>query len=123
MCCKRLWGKHVSRVHVFHNIVNILFSPDTWYVLTSGSDKEGCGRAPGSACSTLLYLLQQVNRTHLPPSTGIRISTDKSLTIDQQAGEYKFICPVYLGYQNVNFTESLTWVRFFQCPFGLCLSG
>ena len=78
-------GKHVSRVHVFHNIVNILFSPDTWYVLTSGSDKEGCGRTPGSACSTLLYLLQQVNRTHLSPSTGIQISTDKSLTIDQQA--------------------------------------
>ena len=53
--------------------------------MMDGSDKDGCGRTPGSACSTLLYLLQQVNRTHLPPSTGIRIATDKSLTIDQQA--------------------------------------
>ena len=57
---------------------------DTWYVLKSGRDKDGCGRTPGSACSTLLYLLQQVNRTHLPPSTGIKISTDKCLNIDQQ---------------------------------------
>ena len=63
----------------------ILYFPDTWYVLKRGRDKDGCGRTPGSACSTLLYLLQQVNRTHPPPSTGIRISTDKCITIDQQA--------------------------------------
>ena len=53
--------------------------------MKTGSDKDGCGRTPGSACSTLLYLLQQVNRTHHPPSTELRIATDKSLTIDQQA--------------------------------------
>ena len=58
---------------------------DTWYVLERGRDKDGCGRTPGSACLTLPYLLQQVNRTHLPPSTELRIATDKSLTIDQQA--------------------------------------
>ena len=37
-------------------------------MLESGSDKEGSGRTTESACSTLLYLLQQVNRTHLLPS-------------------------------------------------------
>ena len=58
---------------------------DTWYVLKRGRDKDGCGRTPGSACLTLPYLLQQENRTHLPPSTELRIATDKSLAIDQQA--------------------------------------
>ena len=58
---------------------------DTWYVLKRGRDKDGCGRTPGSPCLSLPYLLQQENRTHLPPSTELRIATDKSLTIDQQA--------------------------------------
>ena len=58
--------------------------PETWYVLESGSDRDGCGRSVKFPCQTLLYLLQQVNRTHFPPSTEINISTDKSLTIDQQ---------------------------------------
>ena len=53
-------------------------------MLQSGWNLDGCGRTMESACKTILYLLQQVNRTHLPPSTGIRISTDKSLKIDQQ---------------------------------------
>ena len=53
-------------------------------MLDSGSNREGCGRTPETACSTLLYLLQQVNRTHLPPSTGIHISTDECLSIDQK---------------------------------------
>ena len=80
--------------NVFHDIV-YLFPPDTWYVMKTGSDKDGCGRTPGSACSTLLYLLQQVNRTHLPPSTAIKISTEKCLNIDQQAAVSTIICPAF----------------------------
>ena len=57
---------------------------DTWYVMDRGRDKDGCGRSPDSPCETLLYLLQQVNRTHLPPDKELQIVTDKSLVIDQQ---------------------------------------
>ena len=67
--------------------------PEACYVLESGSNREGCGRTPETACITLLYLLQQVNRTHLPPSTAIRIATDKCLNIDQQAAVSTIICP------------------------------
>ena len=42
---------------------------DAWYVMDRGRDKGGCGRSPDSPCDTLLYLLQQMNQTHLPPST------------------------------------------------------
>ena len=63
---------------------DIYSHPDTWYVMDRGRDKDGCGRSPDSACETLLYLLQQVNRTHLPPGKELRIITDKSLRIDQQ---------------------------------------
>ena len=52
--------------------------------MDTGKDKDGCGRSPDSPCKTLLYLLQQVNRTHLPPDKELRIITDKSLRIDQQ---------------------------------------
>ena len=58
--------------------------PETWYVMERGADRDGCGRSVEFPCETLLYLLQQVNRTHRPPSTEIHISTDKSLIIDQQ---------------------------------------
>ena len=85
-----------------------LFSPDTWYVMMSGSDKDGCGRTPGSACLTLLYLLQQENRTHLPPSTGIRIATDKSVTVDQQAAVSAFYFKSYLDDGVHDVSRSLT---------------
>ena len=80
-------SKEISNFNIYY------FSLDTWYVMKRGSNRDGCGRTPGSACRTLLYLLQQVNRTHLPPSTGIRIATDKSMNIDQQAAVSTIICP------------------------------
>ena len=52
--------------------------------MNRGKDKYGCGRSPDSPCKTLLYLLQQVNRTHLPPDKELHIVTDKSLRLDQQ---------------------------------------
>ena len=58
---------------------------DTWYVIKKGLDHEGCGRSPDSPCSTLLYLLQQVNWTRLPPDKELHNITDKSLQIDQRA--------------------------------------
>ena len=58
---------------------------DIWYVMDRGKDKDGCGRSLQFPCNTLLYLLQQVNRTHLPPDKELGIITDKSLTVDQQA--------------------------------------
>ena len=57
---------------------------DIWYVMDRGRDKDGCGRSPESPCNTLLYLLQQVNRTHLPPDNELWIITDKSLVIKQE---------------------------------------
>ena len=57
---------------------------DTCYVMQKGLDHEGCGNSTENACQTLLYLVQQVNRTHLPLSRGLHISTDKSLRIDQR---------------------------------------
>ena len=42
------------------------FFPDAWYVMSSGSDTQRCGREE-TPCESLLYLLQQVNHTHLPP--------------------------------------------------------
>ena len=58
---------------------------DTWYVMGRGRDKSGCGRSTDSPCETLLYLLQQVNRTHFPPDKELHVVTDKSLIIDKQA--------------------------------------
>ena len=63
---------------------DIYFHPDTWYVMDRGRDKDVCGKSPDSPCETLLYLLQQVNRAHLPPNKELRIITDKSLRVDQQ---------------------------------------
>ena len=57
---------------------------ETWYVMENGRDQKGCGNSTENPCKTLLYLLQQVNWTHLPPDKELHISTDKSLTIDQQ---------------------------------------
>ena len=63
----------IQEIFNFNNFNISYFLPDTWYVLESGSDIGGCGRTPDSACSTLLYLLQQVNRTHLPPSMATQV--------------------------------------------------
>ena len=60
------------------------FSLETWYVLKSGRDKDGCGRTPGSACSTLLYLLQQVNRTRLPPSMATHVPPSNEIDPDNR---------------------------------------
>ena len=82
--CRLLKKKCFRLRESYSNVSNytILFSPDMWYVLMSGSDREGCGRSVEFPCETLLYLLQQVNWTHEPPE--LHIVTDKSLTIDQQ---------------------------------------
>ena len=60
-----------------------LTESETWYVLESGTDDQGCGRSLQFPCNTILHLLQQVNRTHLPPSRELQVVTDKSLTINQ----------------------------------------
>ena len=73
------WSK---RLRVF-TLFSIYILPDAWYVMTGGSDTEGCGRAE-RPCQTLRFLLLQVNRTHLPPDKELRIVTDKSLRIDQR---------------------------------------
>ena len=62
---------------------------DTWYVMDGGRDNQGCGRSLQFPCNTLLYLLQQVNQTHLPPEEDLQIITDKSLTVDQQTAVSK----------------------------------
>ena len=67
----------IQEIFNFNNFNISYFLPDTWYVLESGSDIGGCGRTPDSACSTLLYLLQQVNRTHLPPSMTTQVPPSK----------------------------------------------
>ena len=51
------------------------------YVMKSGLDREGCGKSPEFPCGSLLYALQQVNRTS---TTEIHIVTDKSLSVGQQ---------------------------------------
>ena len=65
-------------------------------MLKSGSDIGGCGRTPDSACSTLLYLLHQVNRTHLPPSTATQVPPSREMDPDYQTqvGPVKDIDPV-----------------------------
>ena len=73
-------SQEISNVNISY------FSLDTWYVLKSGRDKDGCGRTPSSACSTLLYLLQQVNRTHLPPSMATQVPP--SMDIDPDNGTH-----------------------------------
>ena len=71
-------SQEISNVNISY------FSLDTWYVLKSGSDIGGCGRTPDSACSTLPYLLQQVNRTHLPPFMATQVPP--SMDIDPDNG-------------------------------------
>ena len=66
-------SQEISNVNISY------FSLDTWYVLKRGSDIGGCGRTPDSACSTLPYLLQQVNRTHLPPPMATHVSPSKEI--------------------------------------------
>ena len=38
---------------------------ERWYVLVNGSDTEGCGKQPETACGTLGYMLNQQGQTPL----------------------------------------------------------
>ena len=70
-------------------------------MLKSGSDKDGCGTLE-QPCRTLLYVLQEVQ-----PSAGIRIITDQSLTINQQAAvSTSFVYPnVHTNYYTRCFSK------------------
>ena len=82
---------------------------DTWYVMDRGRDKDGCGRSPDSSCETLLYLLQQANRTHLPPDKELRIVTDKSLTMDERTAVsyyYLYLLCLFIIFTNVQISTA-----------------
>ena len=92
-----LMENHYEQICQIQEIFNVnnfnisYFSLDTWYVLEEGWDKDGCGRTPGSACSTLLYLLQQVNRTHLPPSMATQVPPSKEMDPDNRTQVSSFM--------------------------------
>ena len=96
--------------------------PDPWYVMEKGRDKDGCGRSLQFPCNTLLYLLQQI-----PPGKELRILTDKSLTIDQEAAvstDFIYIAKVKLFNLSVSVLASAAMFEaitsdLFQCVISL----